>query len=339
MNNFKDRLLNLSIFNKILIANSLIIVAGAVGGTFLTRVLPQRSPPELIVIFIVVGVILSISVNFLILKAALSPLVNLRDTMDEVYRGNLQARAARAPLGDPTVNRLSEVLNSMLEELSASQKQLKEISGRVLTAQEEERKRVARELHDETSQALTSLMIELKMLENGDEEDRGARMEQLRAHILQILDDVRRLALELRPSALDELGLVPALRAYIKEYTGKFHIKVELQVAGLKERLADHIEVALYRVVQEALTNVAKHSGATSVNISMSRDDGSAVLTIKDNGRGFAVTEVMKSKERGLGLFGMKERMSTIGGDLEINSAPGRGTKLVAKLTLEGGSW
>lgn len=339
MNNFKDRLLNLSIFNKILIANSLIIVAGAVGGTFLTRVLPQRSPPELIVIFIVVGVILSISVNFLILKAALSPLVNLRDTMDEVYRGNLQARAARAPLGDPTVNRLSEVLNSMLEELSASQKQLKEISVRVLTAQEEERKRVARELHDETSQALTSLMIELKMLENGDEEDRGARMEQLRAHILQILDDVRRLALELRPSALDELGLVPALRAYIKEYTGKFHIKVELRVAGLKERLADHIEVALYRVVQEALTNVAKHSGATSVNISMSRDDGSAVLTIKDNGRGFAVTEVMKSKERGLGLFGMKERMSTIGGDLEINSAPGRGTKLVAKLTLEGGSW
>ncbi|MEE8472791.1 MAG: sensor histidine kinase [Dehalococcoidia bacterium] len=339
MNNFKDRLLNLSIFNKILIANSLIIVAGAVGGTFLTRVLPQRSPPELIVIFIVVGVILSISVNFLILKAALSPLVNLRDTMDEVYRGNLQARAARAPLGDPTVNRLSEVLNSMLEELSASQKQLKEISGRVLTAQEEERKRVARELHDDTSQALTSLMIELKMLENGDEEDRGARMEQLRAHILQILDDVRRLALELRPSALDELGLVPALRAYIKEYTGKFHIKVELRVAGLKERLADHIEVALYRVVQEALTNVAKHSGATSVNISMSRDDGSAVLTIKDNGRGFAVTEMMKSKERGLGLFGMKERMSTIGGDLEINSAPGRGTKLVAKLTLEGGSW
>ena len=339
MNNIKVRLLNLSIFNKILIANSLIIVAGAVGGTFLTRVLPQRSSPELIVIFALVGIILSILVNFFILKAALSPLVNLRDTMDEVYRGNLQARAARPPLGDPTVNRLSEVLNSMLEELSTSQKQLKEISARVLTAQEEERKRVARELHDETSQALTSLMIELKMLESEDEKDRKVRMDNLRAYISQILDDVRRLALELRPSALDELGLVPALRAYIKEYTGKFHIDVELQVAGLKERLADHVEVALYRVVQEALTNVAKHSGATSVSISMSRDDGSAVLTIKDNGRGFAVTEVMKSKERGLGLFGMRERMSTIGGELEINSARGRGTKLVAKLALEGGSW
>ncbi len=103
---------------------------------------------------------------------------------------------------------------------------------------------------------------------------------------------------------------------------------------GFKGRLPSNIEVALYRVVQEALTNVIKHSKATSVLVSMRREDGLLIVTIKDNGRGFNMDEVLKSKERGLGLFGMRERMSTIGGELEINTTPDQGTEVVAKSLL-----
>ena len=335
MKSLKEKLINLSIFYKILIANAFIIVVGAVIGTWLTRELSQRSAPEdLIYIFVLMGIILSILVNFFIIKAALWPLANLQKTVEAVYRGDLMARAARTPLGDPIITRLREALNSMLAEISSSHKRLEELSSRILSSQEEERKRVARELHDETSQALTLLMIELKMLEKTDPEDRKKKITDLWAYTSQILDGVRRLTLELRPSDLDELGLIPALRSYTNEYIKKFNINVDFQVRGFRRRLPSNMEVVLYRVVQEALTNVVKHSGATSVLISMRREDGLVIVTIKDNGRGFNMDEVMKSKERGLGLFGMRERMSTVGGKLEISTTPEQGTEVVAKSFL-----
>ncbi len=330
----KEKLMSLSIFYKILIANTLIIVAGAVIGTWLTQELHNRSAPQLIVIFILMGIILSISVNFLIIKAALHPLTTLQETVEAVYRGDLMARTAGTPLGDPIITHLRDALNSMLEELSTSHKRLEELSTKILNAQEEERKRVARELHDEISQGLTWLMLELKMLEKADPEDRKKKITDLWAYTSQILDGVRRLTLELRPSDLDELGLIPALRSYTNEFTKKFNIDIDLQVTGFRRRLPNNVEVALYRVVQEALTNVAKHSGATSVWISMGREDGLVVVTTRDNGRGFNMAEVMESKERGLGLFGMKERMSTVGGELEINTTPGQGTEVMAKFLL-----
>ncbi len=335
MKSLKERLLNLSIFYKILIANSLIIIVGAVLGTWLTQELHLRSAPQLIVIFVLMGIILVIAVNFLILKAALLPLTTLQETVDAVYHGNLMARALKTPVGDPTINRLRDTLNSMLEELSASHKRLEELSTRVLSAQEEERRRVALELHDETSQALTSLMIELKMLEKGLPEEKKREVAELRAYTSQVLDGVRRLALELRPSDLDVLGLVPALRSYLNEYANKFNINVDFQVTNLRGRLPANAEIALYRVAQEALTNVAKHSGATLAWLSIRREHDSIVVSIKDNGQGFNLDKTMKTNERGLGLFGMKERMSIVGGGLEINTTPGQGTEVVAKFPLK----
>ncbi len=334
MKRLEEKLLNLPILYKVLIANTLVIVVGAVVGTWLTRELSQHSVPEqLIAIFVLAGIILSISVNFLILKAALQPLAALQKTVGAVYRGDLMARVARTPLGDPIITHLRDALNSMLEEISSSHKRLKDLSTKVLNVQEEERKRIARELHDETSQALTVLMIELKMLEKAKPEDRKKKITELRDYTSQILDGVRRLILELRPSDLDELGLIPALRSYTKDWSKKINSGIDFQATKPRGRLPNNVEVALYRVVQEALTNVAKHSGATSVWISMRCEDSLGMVTIRDNGRGFNMDEVMKSKESGLGLFGMMERMSTVGGELKINTTPSQGTEVVAKYT------
>ncbi len=336
MKSLKEKLVNLSIFYKILIANTLIITVGAVVGTRLTQELHNRSAPEFIFIFVLIGLILSILVNFWILKAALRPLAALQETVTAVYRGDLTARAARMPQGDPVITHFRDALNSMLEELSSSQKRLEELSTKVLNVQEEERKRVARELHDETSQALTLLLIELRMLEKASPGDRKKKIDDLWTYTSQILDGVHRLTMELRPIDLDELGLIPAIRTYIKAYTEKFNIDIHFQVTGLKGRLPDNMEVAFYRIVQEALTNVAKHSGATSVWISIKSEDSLVVVTIKDNGCGFDMDEIMKSEERGLGLFGMRERMSTIGGELKIDTIPGQGTEIVAESRIRG---
>ncbi len=327
----KEKLTNLSIFYKILIANTLIITAGAVGGTWLIQALHNRGAPQFIFVFVLMGLILSILVNFWILKAALRPLTALQETMITVYHGDLTARADRTMLGDPVITHFRDALNSMLEELYSSHLRLEELSTKVLSVQEEERKRVARELHDETSQALTSLMIELRMLEKADEGDRKKKIEDLWTYTSQILDGVHRLTMELRPIDLDELGLIPALRTYTKAYAEKFNLEIHFQVTGLNERLADNMEVTFYRIVQEALTNVVKHSGAASVWISIKSEDGMVMVTIKDNGSGFDMDEVVKSEEQGLGLFGMEERMSTIGGELKISTTPGQGTEIVAQ--------
>ncbi len=337
MKSLKEKLMNLSMFYKILIANTLIITTGAVGGTWLTQELHNRSAPQLIFIFVLLGLILSVLVNFWILKAALQPLATLQETMTAVYRGDLMARATRTPLGDPVITRFRNTLNSMLEELSLNHKRLEELSTKVLSVQEEERKRVARELHDETSQALTLLMIELRMLEKTDTGERKKKIADLWTYTSQILDGVHRLTMELRPIDLDELGLIPALRTYTKAYTEKFNIDIHFQVTGFKGRLPGNMEVAFYRIVQEALTNVVKHSGATSVWISIKSEDSLVVVTIKDNGCGFNMDEIMKSKEGGLGLFGMRERMSTIGGELKIYTSPGQGTEIVAKSRMREG--
>lgn len=333
MRNVGHRVMRLSIFYKILVANTVIMVAGAVGGTWLTGQLVVRSfPDELIVIFVLLGLVLTISVNFLILKAALRPLANLQKTVEAVRRGNITARVEEAVLGDPLVTHLGDALNSMLDELSDSRNRLEVLSGKVLGAQEDERKRVARELHDETSQALTSLMIEMKMLEKLDPEERRKKIADLWDYTSQILDGVHRLTRELRPRDLDELGLVPALRSYIKESAKRFDIGIDLEVTGLRGRLPDNVEVALYRVVQEALTNAAKHSEAGSVRVAIRREDDLVVVAIKDDGRGFDLGEVKNLKEQGLGLFGMRERMSIVGGELEISSSPGQGTEVVARI-------
>lgn len=230
---------------------------------------------------------------------------------------------------------LVENLQRQLEASREHHAQLRRMSSQVLTAQEEERKRIARELHDDTAQALTSMLVRLRLLDRAlaDEEEKS-NLGEVRDLAASTLEGVRRMALDLRPSALDDLGLVPALKWYTENLAQSLSIEACFLANGLKRRLPPELELVLYRVAQEALTNVAKHARARRVTVELERDGLWVRLAVEDDGSGFNVEKAMTSKERGLGLFGMQERLALVGGKFHVESRPRRGTKLVAEVPL-----
>jgi signal transduction histidine kinase len=196
---------------------------------------------------------------------------------------------------------------------------------RVVSAQELERQRLARELHDETGQALTSILLGLKSVEDAKSaSEASAAAGELRELVVTTLQDVRRLAVELRPKALDDFGLVSALERLVETFHEQTGIEVDLEPRLGEERLPSDVETTLYRITQEALTNVVKHAQAKHVSIVLTRRDSSVSAVIEDDGRGFTAG----SDGDGLGLLGMRERIALVGGRLEVESSPGSGTTL-----------
>jgi signal transduction histidine kinase len=203
---------------------------------------------------------------------------------------------------------------------------------RVVDAQELERARLARELHDETGQALTSILLGLKHLDEVIETDDGREATAaLRELVVTTLQDVRRLAVELRPSALDDFGLVPAIERLAGTVAEQSELVVDLEARLGDQRLPAEAETALYRIVQEALTNVVKHASATRVSITLVRKEGFAVVVVEDDGQGF---EREATRAGSLGFVGMRERVALVGGRLTVESAPGAGTTIVAEVPV-----
>jgi len=209
----------------------------------------------------------------------------------------------------------------------------------IISAQEAERKRIARELHDQTGQSLTSLMVGLKILEKDGPKNIQHRILDMRQLTAQTLDGVHNLALELRPSSLDALGLVVALEQYTREYSDKFGVQADFQAIGFDDRrLSPEVEITLYRIIQEALTNVVKHAEVERVSILLEIRGASIVAIVEDNGKGFNIRQLSQSPTRtNLGLYGMYERAALINGTLTIESEPGRGTTLFVEVPMEGG--
>jgi len=203
---------------------------------------------------------------------------------------------------------------------------------RVFEAQELERRRIALELHDETGQALTSVLLGLRSVEESkNEEELRASTAALRELVVGALQDVRRLAVELRPKVLDDFGLVAALERLTQGFSEQTGIGVDLEARLPRTRLPSEVETALYRIVQESLTNIVKHARAGRVSIVLTRKNGSVTAVIEDDGRGFGPGE---RTGEGLGLVGMRERVVLLGGRLEIESSPGAGTTLVVEVPL-----
>lgn len=226
-------------------------------------------------------------------------------------------------------------LESALGEARAYHQRIRDMSSQVLTAHEAERKRIARELHDDTAQALTSILVRLRLLERSSEEHEVLRnAEELRALTSVALDSVRRMAMDLRPAALDDLGLVPAIEAYAERYSRNWQVKASVEVKGVRRRLPPDVELVLYRVAQEALTNVAKHAAATTADVLLARRRNEVALSVEDDGAGFEIEDVERTPGEGLGLFGMRERLALVSGELQIESAVGSGTKVTARVPL-----
>jgi signal transduction histidine kinase len=203
---------------------------------------------------------------------------------------------------------------------------------RVVEAQELERARLARELHDETGQALTSILLGLKPLEQtaGSDEAR-ASVASVRALVVSTLQDVRRLAVELRPTALDDFGLVPAVERLTDTFREQSGLQVDLEAQLGAGRLPSEAETTLYRVIQEALTNIVKHANAGRVSILLQRKGGGVVAVVEDDGVGF---DPAATRADALGLAGMRERVALVGGRLQVESASGAGTTLVAEVPV-----
>ena len=201
---------------------------------------------------------------------------------------------------------------------------------RVVEAQELERRRLARELHDQTGQELTSVLLGLKAVEEAKSgAERAEALAAVREQVVETLHDVRRLAVELRPKALDDFGLVPALERLRDTFAEQTGMRVDLE-SRIRERLPTDVETALYRIVQEALTNVVKHAQATAVSIVLATKDRAVTALIEDDGRGFTPD----GSGEGLGLLGMGERLALLGGRLKIESSHGAGTTIVAEVPL-----
>jgi signal transduction histidine kinase len=213
-----------------------------------------------------------------------------------------------------------------------------------LTAQEEERKRIARELHDETSQALTSLTLNLQAAITKAETDGVVeadfinRLRKIQSLAVHTQNEVSKLMKELRPTLLDELGLPAAISRYAKDSLESLGTKVSTEFEGVEERLPSEIEVTLFRISQGMIGNILEHAEAKNVSITLKCDDSKCVLNIDDDGKGFDVGKITRVDKggRGAGLFTMKERARLVGGRCSIKSQPGEGTRIVVKVPLKG---
>lgn len=279
-------------------------------------------------VLLLAGLVVMLAVDLALLRQAVAPLARLARLMGRVDLLRPGQRAAGFERSSSEVQALAQAFNEMLERLEAERR---ESSARVLAAQEEERLRIARELHDEIGQTLTAVALRAEH-SSAHAEPTNAELSTLAEMIQQSLGEVRRISRELRPEALDELGLRGALIALcsrVAEQSG-MHVERELQVP-LPE-LQPEVELAIYRIAQEALTNAVRHSQAKQVTLSLIRQDGQLTLTVRDDGSGLADDAV-----EGTGVTGMRERAMLIGAGLDVNSTPGAGVTVRLRLPLDGG--
>lgn len=279
---------------------------------------------------------LGLSVAYGLASILTDPISRLAEATRAIGRGDFKWRTpiwARDEIGT-----LGDAFNEMSKELSRKEEMRVQLLKKVINAQEDERKRIARELHDETGQSLTSLMVGLKYIEEASGNVHvSEKTAELRTLAAQTLSDIHQLSTELRPSLLDDLGLVAAINRYTRDYSIKMNTPIDTHISGLDEhRLLPEVEVAIYRIVQEALTNVAKHAEANNVSVVLRCRDSMMVTLIEDDGKGFDIDSIMSSVDgRRLGLFGMYERAALIGGKITVESQLGDGTTIFLEVPLK----
>ena len=253
----------------------------------------------------------------------------------------LKQEIVRRKSAEDSLRRSEQHSGQLLAQSQQMQEQLRLLSRQLLSAQEEERKQISRELHDVIAQTLTGINVRLATLKkeaafNTENLDRNiARTQRL---VQQSVDIVHRFARELRPAVLDDLGLIPALHTFMKSFRARTGIRVSLSAFAAVEKVNGDKRTVLYRVAQEALTNVARHAQASQAEVRIQKLDGAICMKIKDDGKGFQEERGLHGKKnKRLGLLGMRERLEMVGGNLTIESTPGKGTTIQAQVPFADG--
>lgn len=274
-----------------------------------------------------IAVLAVIFLNSVLLRRRLDPLDHLVRTMSEIELAQPGLRATAPKHAATEIKRLAGGLNRMLERL---EEERREAGRAVLRAQEQERQRIAQDLHDEVNQALTAIKLRLSAATQAAPEWLAGELKESKLLVDQAMDELLHIARELRPTALDDHGLVPALRSQVEGFADRTGIRAGFHKEGRMRDLSDEEQLVIYRVTQESLSNIAQHSAAESVRVHLSFT-GRTVLKVTDDGKGFEARRAyrngrLRGRPGGLGLDGMRERAILIGGSLSIFSSPGEGT-------------
>ena len=216
--------------------------------------------------------------------------------------------------------------------LKNAESSLRNMANRLVRLQEEERRNIARELHDQVGQSLTGLKLMINQAMRSPKEKIDPVLEEAQSVVTELIQQVREMSLTLRPSMLDDLGLLPTLLWHLERYTTRIGIKVNFEHNGLQATFSPDVGTAVYRIIQEALTNVARYAKVSEVSVQISADDSAIRLVVEDRGRGFDLSKV--STKEAAGISGMRERAQLLGGSLIIKTSPGAGTCLIAELPL-----
>jgi two-component system sensor histidine kinase UhpB len=278
---------------------------------------------ELIVL--ICGMVALLVIDLILLRPAFRPLHRLAQSMREI---DPLRQGRRAPIvGGPDVRALAHTFNEMLDRLETERR---ESARQALMVQEGERQRVARELHDEVGQTLTAIMLQIESLSPKIPADLQDELDELRETARLGAEDVRRIAVRLRPEALEDLGLQSALSSLATSFGDHAGVRIERDLERVPP-LSEEQELVIYRVAQEALTNVARHARATSTELSLCRTNGEVTLRVRDDGRGLP----QRAESSSTGIRGMRERAMLIGAQLSIGPADGGGTEVVLRVPTE----
>ena len=311
---------------QILAVNAVLITATVLAAAAVARLRIEDAGSGRQTLVLVAAILATVLVNGLVLRRRFEPLEAIIDTMERVELAEPGVRSAVISADSEEVVRLHHAFNRMLGRL---EEQRRESSEAVLRAQEAERARLARDLHDEANQSLTGVLLRLRAIEHDAPEELRAELRETAEAASMAMDELLRLARELRPSTLDDHGLESALRTQVDGFARQTAVDAELQMAPDVGEFGADEQIVVYRVVQEALNNVAEHAEAKAVTVELRRADGRKMLRVTDDGRGF---NDAAAASPGLGITGMRERARLAGGRLRVRSRPGHGT--VVELTL-----
>lgn len=277
----------------------------------------------------------SLAVNLALVTVALRPLRILESTAARVRQGDLDARASASPLADRTVRRVGGAINLLLDELVADRARARRLAAEVIRAGDDERARLARELHDSTAQTLSAVVMQLATtIRNVQPPELAARLETIRGAVVDALEEVRVLSHTVHPRVLDDLGLSAALRHLGREMEGRAEVPIAVDAPPTASELPPASASVLYRVAQEAITNALRHGAPTAVAVRLRVDAGAATVEVTDDGEGFEAGDATRTGS-GLGIFSMRERVALVDGVFDLVSLPGKGTRVRATVPVE----